>query len=71
MTGFVPRYKPQEMCRYIAAHRHVILPPESMYAVTLAEERKLPGETVLRIRWLTKERAWQVCYTQFDGSKSK
>jgi hypothetical protein len=62
--GFVPRYKYPEMCRYIAAHRHVILPAGSSYTVVLAEQQKLPGEEVLRIRWLPRDQVWQVCYVK-------
>lgn len=55
-------YLSPELCRYINAHRHAMLPRDAMYTVTLAEQQKLPGEEVLRIRWLTREQAWQVCY---------
>lgn len=49
-------------CRLIHAHRHGTLPPESSYTVALATVAAEPGERVVRIRWLTPEREWQVCY---------
>jgi len=58
----------QKQCRYRKTHRHVILPRDSEYTVTMAEDRQEPGERVKRIRWLTDERVWEVCYEMKEDS---
>ena len=52
------------MCRAICAHRHVLLPSDAEYTVTIARGLMRKGEQVLRIRWLPGERVWQVCYVR-------
>ena len=53
-------------CR-MALHRHLLLDKGTMYVGLMADQQRFLGEHVLRVRWLTTERMWQVCYRRAIG----
>lgn len=49
-------------CRLIHAHSHRRLPAGTIGTIVQAQSIAPPSMRLLRIRWLTTERAWEACY---------
>ncbi len=49
-------------CRLVKDHSHFTLPADTIEAVTAAREKCPPCFHVLRVRWITQARKWEVCY---------
>jgi len=54
-------------CRKTRAHRHIFINRDASYVGLMADQQRFLGERVLRIRFLTTEQMWQVCYRRAIG----